>query len=83
MDQVLKKKMQEAKNATEPVASPAPAPAAETHKVKTIKLQTVSTTPSKQQINLSNYNQVKNNSSEVKKSNEIKLTKLNITTKSA
>ena len=55
MDQVLKKKMQEAKNNTEPVA-PAPAPAAETHKVKTIKLQTVSTTPPKQQINLSNYN---------------------------
>ena len=56
MDQVLKKKMQEAKTATEPVASPAPAPAAETHKVKTIKLQTVSNTPPKQQINLSNYN---------------------------
>jgi hypothetical protein len=51
--------------------------------VQTLKLKTISTTPPKQHINLSNYNKVKNNSSEVKKSNEIKLTKLNITTLTA
>lgn len=81
MDQVLKKKQTEAKNATvsQPVA-PTPVKTEEPHKVQTIKLKSVSTThETKKHINLTNYNQIKNNSSEVKKSTEIKLKKLNIT----